>query len=191
MDDDARRAEPAEIQAKRLGWGQAGTRWNALFRIAKPLQDVKSCRGFESPPPPQHYKLLIRAEARARQADSGCGGRNRASRRMSGLPRDVDGQLLENVKRLLVAALARISALRAENAALRAEIARLKELKGPPSIKPSGMEKATEPRPSAGGAGAGVAGPSGLVRRSKIRSWWRRCRRGRASRATRLISSRI
>jgi hypothetical protein len=70
---------------------------------------------------------------------------------MSGLPRDVDGQLLENVKRLLVAALARISALRAENAALRAEIARLKELKGPPSIKPSGMEKATEPRPSAGG----------------------------------------
>jgi hypothetical protein len=70
---------------------------------------------------------------------------------MSGLPCDVDGQTLESVKRLLVKALARISALSAENAALRAEIARLKGLKGPPSIKPSGMEKATEPRPSAGG----------------------------------------
>ena len=70
---------------------------------------------------------------------------------MSGLPRDVDDQPVKSVKRLLVEALARISALSAENAALRAEIARLKGLKGPPSIKPSGMEKATEPRPSAGG----------------------------------------
>ena len=38
-----------------------------------------------------------------------------------------------------------VVALKAENAALREEIARLKGLEGPPKLKPSGMEKATEP----------------------------------------------
>ena len=38
-----------------------------------------------------------------------------------------------------------VVALKAENAALREEIARLKGHKGPPKLKPSGMEKATEP----------------------------------------------
>ena len=38
-----------------------------------------------------------------------------------------------------------VVALKAENAALREGIARLKGLKGPPKLKPSGMEKATGP----------------------------------------------
>lgn len=62
---------------------------------------------------------------------------------------DIEGQALENLKRLFEEALAKISALSAEVAALRAEIARPKGLKGPPSIKPSGMEQAK----SSGGGG--------------------------------------
>jgi hypothetical protein len=67
---------------------------------------------------------------------------------MSGMPPDVGDQTLESLKQLLEEAVARISALSAENAALRSEIARLK---GPPSIKPSGMEKASEAKPPGGG----------------------------------------
>ena len=52
---------------------------------------------------------------------------------------------------MLLEALAKIAALSAENAALRAEIARLKGLKGPPLIRPSGMETAHAPQPPGGG----------------------------------------
>jgi len=45
------------------------------------------------------------------------------------------------------------AALKAENAALREEIARLKGLKGRPTLRPSGMEATTEPKPK-GGKGA-------------------------------------
>jgi Transposase IS66 family len=57
----------------------------------------------------------------------------------------IDGLGLEALKSLLVQALEEIARLTTENAELRDEIARLKGLKGRPQIKPSGMEKATEP----------------------------------------------
>jgi hypothetical protein len=64
---------------------------------------------------------------------------------MAESPRTVDGLGLEELKSLLVQALEEIARLKAENAELRDEIARLKGLKGRPQIKPSGMEKATQP----------------------------------------------
>ena len=64
---------------------------------------------------------------------------------MAESPRSVDGHGLEELKSLLVQALEVIARLKKENAELRDEIARLKGLKGRPQIKPSGMEKASEP----------------------------------------------
>ena len=64
---------------------------------------------------------------------------------MAESPRIVDGLGLEELKSLIVQALEENARLKAENAELRDEIARLKGLKGRPTIKPSGMEKATEP----------------------------------------------
>ncbi len=63
---------------------------------------------------------------------------------MAGSPPDIDALDPEGLKRLCLQLLEGIAALRAENATLRHEIARLKGLKGPPSIKPSGMDKATD-----------------------------------------------
>src|SRR5216684_3326259 len=67
---------------------------------------------------------------------------------MTGSPPDLDGNGIDELRRLLIEALERIAALTAENAALREEIARLKGLKGRPKIppsKPSGMERASVP----------------------------------------------
>ena len=64
---------------------------------------------------------------------------------MAESPRMVDGLGLEELKSLVVQALEENARLKAENAQLREEIARLKGLNGRPKIKPSGMEKATEP----------------------------------------------
>jgi Transposase IS66 family len=58
--------------------------------------------------------------------------------------RDISGLGLEELKALLLQALKEVTRLKAENAALREEIARLKGLKGRPKLKPSGMEKAAE-----------------------------------------------
>lgn len=77
---------------------------------------------------------------------------------MTGSPPDLDGIGLEELKGLLLEALTKIAALTAENVALRAEIARLKGLKGPPSIKPSGMEKASTPPAPRGKGGRGRGG---------------------------------
>ncbi len=57
---------------------------------------------------------------------------------------DLSGRGLEELKALLVQALEENARLKAENAELREEIARLKGLKGRPKLRPSGMEKATE-----------------------------------------------
>ena len=64
---------------------------------------------------------------------------------MAESPRTVDGVGLEELKSLLVQALEDNARLKAENAELRDEIARLKGLNGRPKIKPSGMEQATGP----------------------------------------------
>ncbi len=63
---------------------------------------------------------------------------------MAESPRDISGLGLEVLKALLVRALEENARLKAENAELREEIARLKGLKGRPKLKPSGMEKAAE-----------------------------------------------
>ena len=64
---------------------------------------------------------------------------------MAESPRIVDGLGLEELKSLLVQVLEENARLKAENAELRDEIARLKGLKGRPKLKPSGMDKATDP----------------------------------------------
>jgi hypothetical protein len=65
--------------------------------------------------------------------------------------REISGLCLEELKALLLQALEDNAQLKAENAALREEIARLKGLKGRPKLKPSGMEKAAEAASAKGG----------------------------------------
>jgi hypothetical protein len=72
---------------------------------------------------------------------------------MAESPVDIEALDLDGLRRLVFQLSETIGGLKAENAALRAEIARLKGLKGPPNIKPSGMEKATAAKPAAGAAG--------------------------------------
>jgi len=69
---------------------------------------------------------------------------------MTGARPDLDRIGTDELRRLLIEALGKVAGLTAENAALREEIARLKGLKGRPSIKPSGMEQASASKPPTG-----------------------------------------
>jgi hypothetical protein len=66
------------------------------------------------------------------------------------LPPDLDTLSCGELKTLVLALLARVNDLERTVVAQRDEIARLKGLPGRPTIKPSGMEKATQPKPLAG-----------------------------------------
>ncbi len=60
---------------------------------------------------------------------------------------DIDVLSVDDLKKLVVEVFEANAELRAEIAALRDEIARLKGLKGRPKLRPSGMEQSSEPKP--------------------------------------------
>ena len=65
-------------------------------------------------------------------------------------PADLDALSAAQLRELVSRLFAQLGELERTNAALREEIARLKGLKGRPDIKPSGMDKTTEPANAAG-----------------------------------------
>ena len=81
---------------------------------------------------------------------------------MAESPPDVEGLGLDDLKSLVVRLVEQNAALNAENVALREEIARLKGLKGPPKLEPSGMEKATVPARGGARRAAGAPRSTGL-----------------------------
>jgi hypothetical protein len=60
-------------------------------------------------------------------------------------PEEIERLAIGDLRSLVTSVLAEVLRLRAENAALKEEIARLKGLPPRPKLKPSGMEKASQP----------------------------------------------
>jgi len=79
-------------------------------------------------------------------------------------PPNLDALSSSELKDLVIALLGRVTELERTVAAQRDEIARLKGVPGRPTLKPSGMEKATQPKP-AGGQGQHGRGGKKTARR--------------------------
>jgi hypothetical protein len=60
-------------------------------------------------------------------------------------PEAIEGLAIGELRSLVESMMAEVARLRAENAALREQVARLKGLPPRPKLKPSGMEKASQP----------------------------------------------
>ena len=81
-------------------------------------------------------------------------------------PEEIERLAIGDLRALVTSLLAEVLRLRAENAALREEIARLKGLPPRPKLKPSGMERTgelAEPSRRRACAGAGVAAAPALA----------------------------